>query len=121
MIRKGATRWVICLGRYAFKLPSLHSYTDFLGGLRSNVFEYKTYEYAKEGAFPIDKFCPIVFSLPLGLLNVMRRAAVMKNEEFKHFKVEKFCNMGDYVIPVEHKSDSFGWLNGRIVAIDYGS
>jgi hypothetical protein len=28
---------------------------------------------------------------------------------------------GPMVVPVERKADSFGWLDGRLVALDYGS
>lgn len=34
---------------------------------------------------------------------------------------EAFTKKQDYVVPVENKPDSFGWYEGQIVAIDYGS
>jgi hypothetical protein len=34
---------------------------------------------------------------------------------------EALTDRPDYVVPDEHKPDSWGWLNGRLVAIDYGS
>jgi hypothetical protein len=43
----------------------------------------------------------------------------MTEDEFAQFDSVGFCELGNAVIPAERKSDSFGWLNGHIVAIDY--
>ncbi len=51
---------------------------------------------------------------------VMRRVRVMTEEEFEAVDLQAWAS-GQYVIPCELKSDSFGWLDGRIVAIDYGN
>lgn len=32
-----------------------------------------------------------------------------------------FVDREDFVLPVERKPDSFGWMNGKIVAYDYGN
>lgn len=69
------------------------------------------------------ELCPVVFSLPGGFLVVMRRAQPMTTGEWNIFKndLPTFCDKKYYTIPVEKKRDSFGWIDGKIVAIDYGS
>lgn len=45
----------------------------------------------------------------------------MSDAEWDSFNPQKFCERADYVIPAEFKRDSFGWVDERIVAIDYGN
>jgi len=45
----------------------------------------------------------------------------MTDEEFEGFDYVGFVFGDDYNIPAEAKSDSFGWLDGKIVAVDYGN
>ena len=66
-------------------------------------------------------FCPVVFSLPGGFLAVMKKAQILTWEEFCAFDYESFRERHSYEIPAENKADSFGWLNGEIVAVDYGN
>jgi hypothetical protein len=136
--RAGVTREVFLIGRYAIKIPKLvYGWKMFLNGLLANMQER---EFAAEG-WP--ELCPIVFSLPGGWLVVMRRARVMTDEEFAAFDFRAFVTRDDdyaaynldawggnarnggepeaLVVPVEAKADSFGWLDGRVVAIDYGN
>jgi hypothetical protein len=50
----------------------------------------------------------------------MPRAAPLSDAEWTAFDPETFCNREEYRVPAEPKRDSFGWLKGNIVAIDYG-
>ena len=52
---------------------------------------------------------------------VMRRARPLTEAEWAAFDFEAFVERGDWRLPVENKDDSFGVLEGRIVAVDYGS
>ncbi|WP_376956426.1 hypothetical protein ABNQ39_00270 (plasmid) [Azospirillum sp. A26] len=113
--RAGATRLVLFIGGYVVKLPSPHSWRTFLWGLLGNMQER---QFSRCGW---DGLCPVIFALPGGFLNVMPRARPMTREEWFSFDPEQFTNRQDYIIPAEHKMDSFGWLDGRVVAIDYGS
>jgi len=113
--RKGCTRIVILTRKYAFKIPNIGDYKMFLYGLIANMQEAT---FAKSGW---SELCPILLSLPLGILTVMRRAREMTVEEFMQFDAEAFTVKPDYIVPVELKADSFGWLDGKIVAIDYGN
>ena len=51
----------------------------------------------------------------------MRRAIPLTREEWQAFDSVTWRQQEGYEVPVEDKMDSFGWVDGRIVAVDYGS
>lgn len=110
----GATRFVIFAGRYVLKMPSFHSWRNFLWGLLGNMQEA---QFARSGLAGI---CPVTFRIPGGLLNIMPYARPMTADEWGAFDFEAFTDRPDYVIPAERKPDSFGVLNGEVVAVDFG-
>lgn len=113
---RGVTRHVLLIGRHALKLPRLnYGWPMFLRGLLGNMDE------ALWGRTGWEGLCPVVFALPGGLLTVQRRARTMTEAEFEGFDHGAFVERPDYRIPAEAKADSFGWLDGQIVAIDYAS
>lgn len=117
--RYGVTREVFLTKRYAIKVPKFtYGWKQFLNGLLSNMQER---EFSKTG-WP--ELCPVVLSLPGGWLVVMRRARPLEDIEWDTFDVERFQGWtvpkAPYVIPVESKRCSFGVLDERIVAVDYG-
>lgn len=110
--KKGATRWVFLVGRYAFKIPSLHSYKNFLNGLLANM-----QEVTFNGFHPI--LCPVVFKLPLGLLVVMPRLEPIDSTQFA---LALNVLHDDELELIEAKMDSFGQDEEyNVFAIDYGS
>jgi hypothetical protein len=113
----GSTRTVWLVGRCAIKRPALVEWRLFLLGLLANMQE------SRFAATKHPKLCPVLWSVPGGFLLVMRRAKPLSRGEFDRFSqtVDDWINDDDMTIPVETKLDSFGWLNGRVVAIDYGS
>ncbi|MGN6538949.1 MAG: hypothetical protein ACTHKQ_24880 [Mesorhizobium sp.] len=114
----GSTRTVVLIGAYAIKIPGAwrwpRRYRSLLNGLLANASER---DFGKAGW---DGLCPLTFSLPGGWLNVMRRAEPLSRDEWFAFDRDAFIDRGDWILPVEDKMDSFGKLNGRIVAVDYG-
>lgn len=114
-IAYGVTRRVFLFGRRAFKIPTMSEWRLFLLGLLANMQEAK---FSKCG-WP--ELCPVLWSLPGGFLVVMRRARVLTDEEFERIDLESFVQGDGYIVPAEIKSDSFGWLDGRLVAVDYGN
>ena len=114
-VTSGATRTVLLIGRYAIKVPRCSSWRTFLNGLLANMQER---QFARTG-WP--ELCPVLASLPGGWLLVMPRAAPMSDAEWCDFEPEAFCETESYTLPVEHKQDSFGLLDGRVVAVDYGT
>jgi hypothetical protein len=114
--RQGITREVILTRRYAIKIPKLiYGWQKFLCGLLANMQEAT---FARAG-WP--ELCPVVFSIPGGWLVVMRRAEPLSDAEWEAFDAPAFCETTGYLIPAEFKQDSFGMLDGRIVAVDYGN
>ena len=113
--RHGTTRTVWLIGRWAIKVPSCCKWRLFLHGLLANLQErsFSATRWAK--------LCPVLWSTPGGWLLVMRRARPLTRAEWDAFDPEPWCQEEDYVIPAEHKMDSFGVLDGRIVAVDYGN
>lgn len=94
----------------AYKFPALTSWRNALYGLLNSMNEAE--HCGRSGA------CPVLWRLPGGFLNVMPRAADLTEKEFAALDVADFCYCNNLV--VEHKRDSFGWLEGEIVAVDYG-
>jgi hypothetical protein len=117
----GATRLVLLVGRWAIKVPRITSWKLFLHGLLANMQEA---EFSKAG-WP--ELCPVLWSIPGGLLVVMKRAVPVTDGWWKTRQdvIDRVFNpRRGYVVPVERKQDSFGWLDsedGRLVAVDYGS
>ena len=114
-VKHGASRVVILTKNYAIKLPTWKHYRLFLHGLLANMQEGTWGEVGYEG------FAPVIRSNPLGFYVVMKRAREMTMEEYLEFDYLAFVDRPDYRIPAENKPDSFGWIDGKIVAIDYGS
>ena len=112
---KGATRTVFLVGKFAFKIPRMYSWKGFLQGLIANIQE-RLWSKAKH-----EKLCPVLFGLPGGFLVVMPRTTKLTVRQFKYLGIQKWRDVDGVKIPVENKHDSFGWLNNRIVAVDYGS
>ena len=117
--REGVTREVILTRHYAIKFPSMfRGWKMFLCGLLANMQER---EFSR-AEWP--ELCPVVFSLPGGWIVVMRRAEPLTDAEWSSFDEAwywKFCEPADYHVPVEQKQSSFGKLDGKIVAVDYGN
>lgn len=73
------------------------------------------------------ELCPVVFACLGGWFIVMRRAEPLTRDEFLSLNYAEWIKggqslpNGELVIPVENKLDSFGKVDGRIVAVDYGT
>ena len=66
-----------------------------------------------------ERLAKVVFYLPAGFLVVMRRAEALQKFDKKYFA--GFCaRKKGLVLPCELKKDSFGYIDGKLVAIDYG-
>lgn len=116
-VKYGSTRTVLLMGKYALKIPSTVEYRLFLLGLLGNLQE-------KRFSDSDPRLCPVIFSMPFGLMNIMPRARKLSRDEFFALDYKAFVDSsnGQYSISdmTERKMDTFGWLNGRIVVVDYG-
>lgn len=114
-ITHGITRTVFLTKRYAFKLPCCrYGWKMFLQGLLANMQERV---WGRSG---YDGICPVIWADRFGFLVVQPRVEVL-DMAMSEDEYIMFCYRQDYIIPAENKSDSFGYLNGKLVAIDYGN
>lgn len=128
-LKHGCTRFVFLTKNYAIKVPQFkYEWRHFLLGLLANMQEV-TFSKIKD-----ERLCPVKFYIPGGWLLVMPRCIPITENVFFDLDVTRFwpnesedyhpaneCERANYNVPVENKQDSFGWFNGKIVAIDYGS
>lgn len=114
LLKTGCTRFVLLIGSKAIKIPRFdYGWAQSLRGLLANMQEV---EFS-----PIDpRACPITFHIPGGWLLVMKRCEPISDEQWQ--TINNSCPGVWMPIPVERrKRDSFGVLNGQVVAVDYGS
>lgn len=115
----GISRKTFLIRGLAVKVPRVtYGYRHFLHGLLSNDSETNFSRAHDEPA--LRGFCPVLFSIPFGIMVVMPRVPTMSESDFATFDYIGFVNREQYIIPAEAKPDSFGYLNGHIVAVDYG-
>jgi len=113
-IRRGTTRIVFLVHRWAIKIPNVCCWRLFLRGLLGNMQEVVF------SAVSCDKLCPVVFSVPGGFFLIMLRAAPITQSEFEEIDPVVWNEEGGFVVPGEHKLDSYGKLYGKIVRVDFG-
>lgn len=123
IIKTGVTRLVFLVGSYAIKIPRFYSYRHFLQGILANDQEAYWSSCFKHN----EKLCPVLLTCPGRFFIVMPRVKVLTDAELDYGfpdGVDSFLRIvpdNESRFPGEKKSDSFGWLNGRLVIIDYGS
>ena len=121
--RTGGTRLVLLTKRYVFKIPRMHSWKQFVQGMLSNLTEGQWKGYDNE------HLCPIAYSNRFGLMVVMHKAEPVEDERLFKSDLQKLC---DDVDGDENRTldrdffeydafpKNFGYLNGKLVKIDYG-
>lgn len=126
LCREGVTRIVLLVGPWALKFPRFgYGYAMGLRGLLCNLQERAIWTLG----WP--QLCPVLWAFPGGWLLVMRRARPLTEDEWQALDFEAFRwhrkteikgeRMVEGCVPVENKHDSFGIVDGRVVAVDYGA
>ena len=120
----GGTRIVVLTKKYAFKIPRLGSWKQFVQGMLSNMTEGQWKDVGNK------HLCPIKYSNRFGLLVVMDRAErVIDEDKFKADLAKLIESESEGVDPSELGADffeydafpkNFGYIDGRLVKIDYG-
>lgn len=119
-INTGSTRLVFLIGNWAIKIPRCFikpdnsfygSLLNFLWGWEANRTEYI---WSKSNIYEF--LNPVKLSLFGSMILVFERAQVLTDKEFMElnkadFQFEKY----------EFKTDSFGYVNGKIKILDYGN
>lgn len=121
-IRLGATRRVFVFKDFVIKIPNIQEYRLFLHGILSNLKEKSIYKNCKNR----DDLAKVKFCDKLGLILIMERAEELnKNINWLNFKekiYEKYenDNMKDIMIS-DCKPTNWGYINNKLIKIDYGS
>lgn len=121
-LARGANRTVLLTNKWAIKFPGRYNlgwrniWSSILRGLLCNMQE-KAFSDCK-----MDKICPVRFYMPGGFFIIMPRASPISDQEWQNIKTYfyRYSQTQNMCIPVECKRDSFGVLDGRVVALDYG-
>lgn len=124
VVARGCTRTVFLIGKWAMKLPVMNAVTrrddSLLRGMLANIQEARCWVIKEMRPM----LAPVIYCAPFGLFLVMRRCDPLQTEltdlEAKRFYYDSVRETG-YMVPVEDKPSSFGYLDGRLVAVDYGS
>jgi hypothetical protein len=118
--QRGTTRIVVLTKQWAFKFPMIgRGWQYFLCGLLANMQER---HYSRAIGRDLYKLCRVVFRIPFGFMVVMRNARPLSAQEFAVWEhnYNSFVKCDAGYLPDERKASSFGWIEGRVVAIDYG-
>jgi hypothetical protein len=113
----GAHRTVFLVWRFAVKVPNgRYDLSAWLAGWRANRNEYLWWVQ-----HPHESLCPIRLSAFFSLVLVMPRCEPVEDWTVGDFHrmCRRFRETYGFDPPVEQKDDSFGLLDGRIVAVDY--
>jgi hypothetical protein len=118
LLRKGATRTVLVVGPLALKFAVGER------GRRSNRFEADL--YVRVNARRRAMLCPVVWCSRAGRLLVARAACPLTERERDQLWTTDGFPDWDYVPPdetepFEWKPSDWGWLDGRVVALDYAA
>ncbi len=124
----GATRLVIILNNHVIKIPNFtYSYHHFIKGILANLNEASTWDIiSKYTPYKAYLLCPVTFSFA-GIILIMKKANVEKHiNELRSSPIDiplkqlykPWINNG---LGGDDKPDNYGYLNDRLVKIDYGS
>ena len=107
----GATRRVFLIGRYALKIPRIQV---LRGGLCANRWEREVWT-VWQPMFGWQHICPVLFADPAGLLVIMPRCHPVA-QHIVDASIEE-CHPD---VNHEPKAADHGYLEGRVVVVDYG-
>jgi hypothetical protein len=112
-----ATRTVVVTKRYAFK------FARHRRGMGCNQSEAHTHRSTTDQRRSM--LCPVLWCSGAGLLLIARRATLITEAEAAHFRATwgfpdwDYAGPGDQGCPFESKAANWGWLDNRLVALDY--
>lgn len=115
--RRGTSRLTICIGRFAIKIARNAE------GRHGNRDEAK--RYAETTPKRRAMLCPVLASLPGGVASLRPRAKPTSQAEADHllktggYPDWDYAGIGDDPCPFEWSAGDWGWLDGKLVALDY--
>ena len=111
-MKKGVTRIVILCKEYVIKIPNFtYSHSHFLKGAEANWSERMFTKTFKD----CEMITPTVFCAWFGLFSIQKRVEPLDFEiESKPYLMSHFENVCN-----DFKTENFGYLENRVVCIDY--
>lgn len=124
MIRSnGVTRIVFEFDKFVIKIPNFkYSWMHFLKGLIANMNENSIWKWQahpnNETARP-DLLCPVLWASCGGWILIMQKAVRCEwiNDE-SQWNYKEWIDAG---FGGDDKPDNYGYLNGKMVKLDYGN
>ena len=112
----GTTRFALCFGRYSVK---------FARGSRGRAANRaENVEWERATPERREMLCPMLWASPFGLFNLMQRAVPLtRTQQLALLERDGFPDW-DYMpggpsSPFEYKESDWGYVDGRLVALDY--
>lgn len=113
-IQNGSSRMVLLIGQLAIKIPRINNGFDmFMRGIIGNFHEERVWKHHIQFHWKL-QFAPVLFGF-FGLITVMKRAKPFNGHIPENWHKVHYSGWA-----VEYKNASFGILDNKIVAIDYG-
>lgn len=112
--KRGATRNVFLVGKYAIKIPRIYSWRTFLNGLLANLTERE-----------FSSMCPqmlarVYYADILGLVIVMERADKVLHNDTRRVRAF-FQSCEDLGLPADWNPWNIGVFGKKWKLIDYGT
>jgi hypothetical protein len=124
VVKRGATRIVFVFKKVVLKVPNTQGYELFLNGILANLQEKKFSRGCDRDDLAKVKSCD-----PLGLFLVMEKADTFDLYELQNMDFERFSDyleetykdddMKEFMLS-DPKPSNWGYINGKLVKIDYG-
>lgn len=110
---RGITRLVLEFNKIVIKVPRPKIWRHFIIGLLANIDEYQTWSYSEYKEY----LCPVLWISLGGWILVMRKVdRILKDSEYDLMIVSKAKEH----FPGDDKVENYGWLNNKLVKLDYG-
>ncbi len=113
MIKIGCTRIVFVFGNFVIKIPNfINHHNHFLKGCYANYYERIFTKQFKNNEL-INKINPTLFCMRFGLFSIQRKVEIL-NRNLTKKEILYFKDITNDI-----KKENFGYLNKKIVCIDY--
>lgn len=117
--RQGVTRLVFIFDKFVVKIPNFTcQWNHFLKGIIANIEESKTWQY-NSGKYERGLsylLCPVLWCSWGGWVLVMKRAQMLTIKDWGTVTVPEHKKH----FPGDDTLSNYGWLNGKVVKVDYG-
>ena len=112
-VRRGVTRTVLLVARWAVKVPSLCAHRNGLRGVMWSLARGLSANLSEAEWSGQPGLCPVVWSFA-GIVNVYPRC-----EPASEDLTEDVYEAIGFTGPMDKKPANLGWLNGKLVWLDY--